>query len=86
MQKPLWLGMACEGDCRKQVDIAQQVNSKLGEWQALSFSLACFADEPMDFGKITMPFYLATDAKVDISFSDVVIQAQPSENTITCKK
>ncbi|UAL45060.1 exo 1,3/1,4-beta-D-glucan glucohydrolase [Shewanella inventionis] len=86
LEKPLWLGMACEGDCRKQLDIAQQVNSQLGEWQTLSFSLACFADEPMDFGKITMPFYLATDAKVDISFSDVVIKSQPSENTVTCKQ
>ncbi|MDD8057574.1 glycoside hydrolase family 3 protein [Shewanella metallivivens] len=86
LQKPLWLGMACEGDCLQQVDIAQQVNSKLGEWQSLSFSLACFARAPMDFGKITMPFYLATEAKGDISFSDVVIQAQPSDNTIQCKE
>ncbi|WP_282110354.1 glycoside hydrolase family 3 protein [Shewanella algicola] len=86
LQKPLWLGMACEGDCRKQVDITQQVNSKLGEWQNISVSLACFASEPMDFGKITMPFYLATSDKVDVSFSDVVIHTQPGENTVQCKK
>jgi beta-glucosidase len=86
LQKPLWLGMACEGDCRKQIDIAQQVNSKLGEWQSISVSLACFASEPMDFGKITMPFYIATNDKVDVSFSDVVIHTQPSDNTIQCKE
>ncbi|WP_350609295.1 putative glycoside hydrolase, partial [Pseudoalteromonas sp. 41-MNA-CIBAN-0057] len=84
LQKPLWLGLACEGDCRKQIDIAKQVNTQLGEWQRLSFSLACFADEPMDFAKIVMPFYLATDAAVEIRFSDVVIQAASAENTIQC--
>jgi beta-glucosidase len=84
LQKPLWLGMACEGDCRKQIDIATQVNTQVGEWQSLSFSLACFADEPMDFAKIVMPFYLATDAAAEIRFSDVVIQAASTENTIKC--
>ncbi|MGX9463244.1 glycoside hydrolase family 3 protein [Shewanella sp. A14] len=84
LQKPLWLGMACEGDCRKQVDIAKWVNRKQGEWQRLHFSMTCFADEPMNFAKIVMPFYLATDAKIDIRFSDVVIKASSSSNTIQC--
>ncbi|AZG73903.1 glycoside hydrolase family 3 protein [Shewanella livingstonensis] len=84
LQKPLWLGLACEGDCRQQVDIAKQANTTLGKWQNISISLACFAGKPMDFGKIIIPFYLTTDAKVDISFSDVVIQATPSEKTIRC--
>jgi beta-glucosidase len=38
----------------------------------------------MDFAKIVMPFYLATDAAVEIRFSDVVIQAASAENTIQC--
>ncbi|WP_350431264.1 glycoside hydrolase family 3 N-terminal domain-containing protein [Shewanella sp. H8] len=84
VQKPLWLGLACEGNCRQQVDITELVNTKLGEWQNINISLACFAGEPMDFGKITIPFYLTTDAKVDISFSDVVIKTTSTENTIRC--
>ncbi|WP_137226596.1 exo 1,3/1,4-beta-D-glucan glucohydrolase [Shewanella sp. MEBiC00475] len=84
VQKPLWLGLACEGDCRQQVDITKLVNAKLGDWQNINISLACFAGEPMDFGKITIPFYLTTDAKVDISFSDVVIKTTSTENTIRC--
>jgi len=84
VSKPLWLGLACQGDCRQQVDIAKLVNTRLAEWQNVSISLACFAGEPMDFGKIAMPFYLSTDAKVDISFSDVVIKATANDNTIQC--
>ena len=67
VSKPLWLGLACQGDCRQQVDIAKLVNTRLAEWQNVSISLACFAGEPMDFGKIAMPFYLSTDAEVYIS-------------------
>jgi beta-glucosidase len=85
VQKPLWLGLACEGDCRQQVDIAKLVNATLGERQAISVSLNCFAGEPMDFAKLVSPFYLATGVKVELSFSDVVIQAKQGGNTIQCQ-
>ena len=79
---PLWLGMACEGECRPQFDIAGLV--KPGEWQNISVSLSCFKQDTMDFSKIVSPFYLATAAKVQLSFSDVVIQAKQQLNTVQC--
>ncbi|MCW3174089.1 glycoside hydrolase family 3 protein [Shewanella subflava] len=79
---PLWLGMACEGECRPQYDIAGLV--KPGEWQNLSVSLNCFKQDTMDFSKIVSPFYLATTAKVQLSFSDVVIQAHQQQDTVQC--
>jgi beta-glucosidase len=47
-------------------------------------ALNCFAQESMDFGKMVSPFYLATDAKVQLSFSDVLIQANHQAHTIQC--
>jgi beta-glucosidase len=82
LNKPLWLGMACEGDCRAQYDISKQVT--VGEWNNVSVALNCFAQESMDFGKMVSPFYLATDAKVQLSFSDVLIQANHQAHTIQC--
>lgn len=79
---PLWLGMACEGECRPQFDIAGLV--KPSEWQNISVSLRCFNQDTMDFSKIVSPFYLATAAKVQLSFSDVVIQAKQQLNTVQC--
>lgn len=83
LTQPLWLGMACEGDCRPQYDISKQVS--VGEWKSISVALNCFVTESMDFGKIVSPFYLATDAKVELSFSDVIIQASHQPQTIQCK-
>jgi beta-glucosidase len=82
LNQPLWLGMACEGDCRAQYDISKQVT--VGEWNNVSVALNCFAQESMDFGKMVSPFYLATDAKVQLSFSDVLIQANHQAHTIQC--
>ena len=82
LTQPLWLGMACEGDCRPQYDISKQVT--VGEWNNVSVALNCFASESMDFGKIVSPFFLATDAMVELSFSDVIIQANHQPNTIQC--
>ncbi|ABE55884.1 exo-1,4-beta-glucosidase [Shewanella denitrificans OS217] len=82
LNQPLWLGMACEGDCRAQYDISKQVT--VGEWNNVSVALNCFVQESMDFGKMVSPFYLATDAKVQLSFSDVLIQANHQAHTIQC--
>ncbi|GAA0784024.1 glucan 1,4-beta-glucosidase [Shewanella aestuarii] len=79
---PLWLGMGCEGECRPKFDIAGLV--KPGEWQNISVSLSCFNQDAMDFSKIVSPFYIATSAKVQLSFSDVVIQAHHQNNTVQC--
>ncbi|UJF20440.1 glycoside hydrolase family 3 protein [Shewanella sp. OMA3-2] len=82
LTQPLWLGMACEGDCRPQYDISKQVSA--GEWKNISVALNCFATESMDFAKIVSPFFLATAAKVELSFSDVIIQASHQPMTIQC--
>ncbi|MGZ9898677.1 glycoside hydrolase family 3 protein [Shewanella gaetbuli] len=82
LSKPLLVGIACEGDCKPSVDITEQVT--VGKWQDVSVSLSCFDTEQMDFGKIVMPFWLATDAKVSVSFSDVVIKGSAETNTVQC--
>ncbi|WP_144209590.1 glycoside hydrolase family 3 protein [Shewanella donghaensis] len=86
LQQPVLLGMACDRDCRADVDITQQLNAvPVNTWQTISVDLKCFSDKKLDFGKINTPFYLSTTGKAEVSFSDLVIVPNGAEQaTISC--
>ncbi|WP_241904067.1 glycoside hydrolase family 3 N-terminal domain-containing protein [Shewanella sp. 10N.286.52.B9] len=86
LEQPLLLGMACDRDCRADVDITEQLNSvAIDTWQTISVDLQCFKEQQLDFGKINTPFYLSTIGAAEVSFSDLVIVPNGAEQaTISC--
>ncbi|WP_247663129.1 glycoside hydrolase family 3 N-terminal domain-containing protein [Shewanella sp. MMG014] len=85
VEQPVMLGVACDRDCRADVDIANALNTAVGEWQTISVDLKCFANKDVNFGNINTPFYLATNGSAEINFSDLLIVPNAAETaTISC--
>lgn len=85
VEKPVMLGVACDRDCRADVDIAGALNESVGTWQTISVDLKCFANQQVEFGNINTPFYIATEGKAEINFSDLLIVPNAANDaTITC--
>ncbi|MBR9726839.1 exo 1,3/1,4-beta-D-glucan glucohydrolase [Shewanella intestini] len=74
LTKPLSVGMACNRDCRADIDISAWLNDKpLNSWQPVSIDLQCFTQKQLNFANINTPFYLSTLAVATVSFSDVTL-------------
>lgn len=78
--RPVHLTMGCRGEqCpdfrRASVDITTLVNtSPRNEWNRLSVSLKCFANESVNFEEIALPFALGTDGELEIDLTNIQIE------------
>lgn len=86
--EPVLLEMHCdEADCQKIVDISAVMKGfTIHEWQELSVDLNCFAEQGVNFGRITVPFGLSTLGQGIVSFSTMKLQPNKAQNaTISCQ-
>lgn len=83
---PINLAMSCEGDCKGSIDITSLlINQSLNEWHKVTIDLACFKKVGTDFSKIMSPFNLSTKGKVSLSFADINLTPQGTEQaTMSC--
>jgi beta-glucosidase len=84
--KPVNLAMICESDCKGSLDITSLLlNNSLDEWQKVTIDLACFKKAGTDFSKVMSPFNLSTTGKVSLSFADINLMPQSTEQaTMSC--
>ncbi|MBY5993975.1 glycoside hydrolase family 3 protein [Ferrimonas balearica] len=74
IEGPLYLGMACEGDCLGTLAVQDAINQLDGQWGTISIDLACFAQQGVDFAKITSPFILGSEAPAALSFGTIMLE------------
>ncbi len=84
--EPINLAMICEGACKGVIDITSLlVNNRLNEWQQLTIDLSCFKNSGTDFAKVTAPFNLSSKGEVSLSFADIKLIPQATEQaTMSC--
>lgn len=70
---PVKVEMACRGEgCEKSVDLTDLVNtSPLNDWNELSVSLSCFANQGIRFEEITRAFALVTSGQLEIEIANI---------------
>jgi beta-glucosidase len=84
--EPVNLVMICESDCKGSLDITSLlINNSLNEWHKVTIDLACFKKAGTDFSKVMSPFNLSTSGEVSLSFADINLMPQSTEQaTMSC--
>ncbi len=78
------LGMRCGHDCGVYRDVTDSFRAlPLAEWQTLSMSLDCLADQDMDLSMVISPFVVVTDGNLDMALHNVRV-APVSSASIVC--
>jgi beta-glucosidase len=82
---PVVLRMHCGGeDCFGAIDITEQLNAMpIGEWGNITLHLGRFEEAGADMTEITMPFGLATEGTLALTFSKVQLVCGP-ETEVVC--
>jgi len=84
----VFLEMLCEGEgkCKAKHDMTQLLSSlDLDKWQSVSVDLACFSDKGLDMAKLITPFKLSTQGELSLSFADISLSSQSSDQaSVTC--
>lgn len=66
------LGMNCLPDCTAKVDVAQALAKQpVGEWKKFSVDMNCWVKAGLYSDRISAPFALATDGKLDVSLANI---------------
>jgi beta-glucosidase len=76
---PVVLRMHCgSGDCFGAIDITERLQAiPIGEWGTIAVSLSRFEEAGADMTEITMPFGLATEGILALTFSNVQLVCGP---------
>ena len=87
---PVELGMRCNEQCAGTVDISAQLNQFTpDQWQELQLDLSCFTRQGVDLGQIAVPLSLSSSAAFTLSFADIQLLAQGTDDAnvskISCK-
>lgn len=74
--KAVSLSMSCTWPCRGEVQIRKLLTEfPVGEWFSLPVPLNCFkGEEEFDLSKISGPFTLGTEGKLDISITNIRLE------------
>lgn len=72
------LGMDCGWPCRAEVSIGRQLRDfKKGEWSLMWMPLNCFKADNFDLSKISGPFLLNSDGKMELSIANIRLERLP---------
>ncbi len=72
--------MGCGAECGGAVDLTERLAALApGQWETVAVRLRCFAQAGVDMSRLAMPFALASDGRMRLSFSDV--RLVPSEES-----
>lgn len=80
--------MACLGaECEKAIDVTTLVNaSPISDWNQLSISLACFAEQGIRFEEVTRAFALQTAGTLEIQVANVRLVPQMGDKAgVQCR-
>jgi beta-glucosidase len=82
--KDLKLGMRCGAGCGGSLPFADALGGiSSGKWQTIGIPLKCFGKAGVDVSKINEPLVIESEAKLDLSFSQVKL-GTVADNTYTC--
>ncbi|GAA5189754.1 exo 1,3/1,4-beta-D-glucan glucohydrolase [Ferrimonas gelatinilytica] len=85
IESPLFLTMACEGQCQGKVALHEALNRLEQQWGTVSVDLRCFAQQGVNFAKITAPVALETEARMQIDFGKItLVPGGAAEATLRC--
>lgn len=76
-QDEVFFGMACDGNCKAQVPIADTLNSlPPHQWQTISIRAECIIDAGMDFSKLRTVFSLFTHTELQLTINNVYLSTE----------
>jgi len=82
--KTVAIGWGCDiaqDDCMARLSLNAVLEAaKVGEWQSLRLSLACFDQKGVNMANTRIPFFLETDGELELSFSQVRLEADNNED------
>jgi beta-glucosidase len=76
---PVVVRMHCGApDCFGAIDITERLEAiPVGTWATMTLSLRSFVDAGVDMEKVTIPFGLATEGAMDLTFANVRLVCEP---------
>jgi beta-glucosidase len=79
---PVQLSMRCGEGCASNLDVTEILNgAKVGEMATLKVKLVNFRDTGADMGKITHPFVMTTNGKLQLTIKTLRLVSDPAGTT-----
>jgi beta-glucosidase len=69
---PVWMSLGRDAFIQQKIDISPAIKvTPLGEWKTLKITLNCFKAVGVDMKQVGVPFALASDQPLSISYSEI---------------
>ena len=76
---PVWMGMGTDAAHEHRVDISSLLTAPVGQWATVKVTLDCFVGAGTDVTQVGVPFSLASDTSLKISYSSVKLASNEGD-------
>ena len=82
---PVYIAMGKDAASEHRIDVSSVLKAPVGQWATLKVTLDCFANAGVDMKSVGVPFALASDQPLSISYSTIKLMSDEGDGTCPAK-
>ena len=81
VQGPVIMAMGHSLNVLQTIDVSKALTAPVGEWKTLKITLDCFVTAGQDMNAVSIPFAIASEKPLSISYSSIKLESDEGDAT-----